>query len=96
MNFEILAHCALQALLEIYFLGHCEKEANMVVDKGAPKQHNQPSRKGKKAWRKNVDIEEVENGIGEVREEIIRGYEILSIAMLNSSKIPSKAARVAW
>lgn len=68
----------------------------MVVDKGAPKQHNQPSRKGKKAWRKNVDIEEVENGIDEVREEIIRGYEILSITMLDSSKLPFKAARVGW
>ena len=47
----------------------------MVIDKGAPKQHKQPSRKGKKAWRKNVDIEEVENGINEVREEVIQGYE---------------------
>ena len=55
--------------------GIYKEEANMIVDKGAPKQHNQPSRKGKKAWRKNVDIEEVENGIDEVREEIIRGCE---------------------
>ncbi|KAJ7089368.1 ribosome biogenesis protein Nop53/GLTSCR2 [Mycena belliarum] len=36
---------------------------------GAPSQHNQPSRKGKKAWRKNVDIQEVEEGIEELRAE---------------------------
>ncbi|KAF7345354.1 Ribosome biogenesis protein NOP53 [Mycena venus] len=36
---------------------------------GAPSQHNQPSRKGKKAWRKNVDLQEVEAGIEELRAE---------------------------
>lgn len=36
---------------------------------GAPAQHNQPSRKGKKAWRKNVDIQDVEEGIEELRAE---------------------------
>ncbi|KAF7309510.1 Ribosome biogenesis protein NOP53 [Mycena indigotica] len=36
---------------------------------GAPSQHNQPSRKGKKAWRKNVDIQEVEAGMEELRKE---------------------------
>ncbi|KAK7031589.1 ribosome biogenesis protein NOP53 [Favolaschia claudopus] len=36
---------------------------------GAPSQHNQSSRKGKKAWRKNVDIQEVEEGIEELRAE---------------------------
>ncbi|KAF7371023.1 Ribosome biogenesis protein NOP53 [Mycena sanguinolenta] len=36
---------------------------------GAPSQHNQPSRKGKKAWRKNVDLQEVEEGIEELRAE---------------------------
>ncbi|KAJ7484552.1 hypothetical protein FB451DRAFT_87371 [Mycena latifolia] len=36
---------------------------------GAPSQHNQPSRKGKKAWRKNVDIQDVEAGIEELRAE---------------------------
>lgn len=39
-----------------------------------PRQHNQPSRKGKKAWRKNVDISEVEKGLVELNEEVIRGY----------------------
>jgi len=39
----------------------------------APKQHSQPSRKGKKAWRKNVDIDEVQKGLEEVREQVIQG-----------------------
>ncbi|KZO94763.1 P60-like protein [Calocera viscosa TUFC12733] len=37
---------------------------------GAPAQHAQASRKGKRAWRKNVDIAEVEEGLEQVREEI--------------------------
>lgn len=41
---------------------------------GAPQQHKQPSRKGKKAWRKNVDVTEVVEGLEEVREEVIQGY----------------------
>ena len=41
----------------------------------APKQFTQPSRKGKKAWRKNVDVTEVEEGLRELNNEIIRGYE---------------------
>ncbi|KZT64456.1 tumor suppressor protein Gltscr2 [Daedalea quercina L-15889] len=36
---------------------------------GAPAQYKQSSRKGKKAWRKNVDIEEIEVGMEELREE---------------------------
>ncbi|KAF7547851.1 hypothetical protein G7Z17_g7424 [Cylindrodendrum hubeiense] len=39
----------------------------------APSQPNQPSRKGKKAWRKNVDVSEVQHGLVELNEEIIRG-----------------------
>jgi nucleolar protein 53 len=38
-----------------------------------PQQHTQPSRKGKKAWRKNVDITQVQVGLEEVREEVIKG-----------------------
>ncbi|KAE9962997.1 hypothetical protein BLS_009804 [Venturia inaequalis] len=38
-----------------------------------PRQSSQPSRKGKKAWRKNVDLTEVESGVELVREEIIKG-----------------------
>lgn len=43
----------------------------------APKQFSQPSRKGKKAWRKNVDVTEVEEGLRELNDEIIRGYDAL-------------------
>ena len=42
----------------------------------APQQHKQPSRKGKKAWRKNVDVTEIQEGLEEVREQIIKGYTI--------------------
>ncbi|KAG7445321.1 P60-like protein [Guyanagaster necrorhizus] len=36
---------------------------------GAPSQHNQSSRKGKRAWRKNVNIEDVEEALEGMREE---------------------------
>ncbi|TKX19804.1 hypothetical protein C1H76_8002 [Elsinoe australis] len=39
----------------------------------APAQHKQPSRKGKKAWRKNVDVSEVQSGLENAREEVIQG-----------------------
>ncbi|KAI1373234.1 P60-like protein [Hypoxylon crocopeplum] len=39
----------------------------------APATYKQPSRKGKKAWRKNVDVTEVEKGLEELNEEIIKG-----------------------
>lgn len=42
----------------------------------APSQYNQRSRKGKKAWRKNVDVTEVQKGLEELNEEIIRGFEL--------------------
>jgi nucleolar protein 53 len=42
---------------------------------GAPSQRNQGSRKGKRAWRKNVDIGEVEEGLEGLRaEERVTGY----------------------
>lgn len=39
-----------------------------------PMPSKQPSRKGKKAWRKNVDISDVQSGLEQVREEITQGY----------------------
>ncbi|KAL2371662.1 60S ribosomal biogenesis protein Nop53 [Blastomyces gilchristii SLH14081] len=39
----------------------------------APHQYKQPSRKGKRAWRKHVDITEVDAGLQRVREEEIEG-----------------------
>lgn len=42
---------------------------------GAPSQRSQSSRKGKRAWRKNIDIEEVEEGLEVMRtEERVTGY----------------------
>lgn len=38
-----------------------------------PQQHSQPSRKGKRAWRKNVDLNDLETGLEELREEVIKG-----------------------
>ncbi|KAI1336613.1 ribosome biogenesis protein Nop53/GLTSCR2 [Xylariaceae sp. FL0016] len=38
-----------------------------------PATYKQPSRKGKKAWRKNVDVTEVETGLEELQDEINKG-----------------------
>lgn len=40
----------------------------------APQQFKQPSRKGKKAWRKNVDVTEVQEGLRQLKDEEIKGY----------------------
>ncbi|QSS58737.1 p60 domain-containing protein [Histoplasma capsulatum] len=45
----------------------------MATTIGAPHQYKQPSRKGKKAWRKHVDMTEVDVGLQRVREEEIEG-----------------------
>lgn len=45
-----------------------------IIMTEAPKQFKQPSRKGKKAWRKNVDISEVQEGLETVRDEITKGW----------------------
>ncbi|KAE8166375.1 hypothetical protein BDV40DRAFT_285459 [Aspergillus tamarii] len=39
----------------------------------APRQFSQPSRKGKKAWRKNVDVTEVQEGLRLLKDEEIKG-----------------------
>lgn len=38
-----------------------------------PATHRQPSRKGKRAWRKNVDLDELQHGLESVRDEVIQG-----------------------
>lgn len=48
--------------------------ADTATQKRAPAQFKQPSRKGKKAWRKNVDVTQIQSGLEEVRGEIIQGY----------------------
>lgn len=40
----------------------------------APRQYKQPSRKGKRAWRKNVDVSEVQEGLRLLKDEEIKGY----------------------
>lgn len=45
----------------------------------APQTHSQPSRKGKRAWRKNVDIAEIQTGIENAKqEETITGGKLLA------------------
>ncbi len=46
-----------------------KKKISAASTVGAPAQHNQSSRKGKKAWRKNVDIEDLEDKLEGLREE---------------------------
>lgn len=47
--------------------------AAMATVHDPPRQPKQPSRKGKKAWRKNVDITEVQEGLENLREEVSKG-----------------------
>ena len=49
-------------------------KAEMATSKEAPQQYKQPSRKGKKAWRKNVDVSEIQVGLEAVRDEVIQGF----------------------
>jgi nucleolar protein 53 len=58
--------------------------ASAKKDFGAPSQHNQGSRKGKRAWRKNVDIDEVEEGLEGLRaEERVTGYVFIVVGPPN-------------
>ena len=47
-----------------------------------PKQHKQPSRKGKKAWRKHVDVSDVQAGLEQAREEVIKGSVFSTLHVL--------------
>jgi len=44
----------------------------------APATHTQPSRKGKKAWRKNVDISQIQTGLENVRDEIVKHGAVIA------------------
>ena len=55
----------------------------------APQQHKQPSRKGKKAWRKNVNVTDVQVGLEEAREEVIKGL-VPSIEGFRGSRTGAK------
>lgn len=50
------------------------RTAIMADVQKAPQQFKQTSRKGKKAWRKNVDITQLQAGLEDVRDEVIKGY----------------------
>jgi nucleolar protein 53 len=50
-----------------------------TLSPGAPRQYKQHSRKGKKAWRKNVDVSDIQEGLEVVRDEVIKGYKLPSI-----------------
>lgn len=64
----------------------------------APAQHKQPSRKGKKAWRKNVDVTQVQEGLEALREEVILGgpiaekpsEELFAVDTIGSEEIKKK------
>jgi len=47
---------------------------NMADSSNAPQQYKQPSRKGKQAWRKNVNITQVQAGLESARDELRGGY----------------------
>jgi hypothetical protein len=64
-----------------YFL-RLTRNLNMPISVDAPAQHKQPSRKGKKAWRKNVDVTEIQEGLEIVRDEVIKGYALSISACL--------------
>src|SRR5690242_11646506 len=49
------------------------RQRTAAMSDAAPAQYKQKSRKGKKAWRKNVDVTEVASGLDEVRGQIITG-----------------------
>ena len=59
-------------LLEVYFWRTTHQNTGNMSE-AAPAQYKQKSRKGKKAWRKNVDVTEVSAGLNEVRDQIIAG-----------------------
>ena len=55
------------------------KKTKSIV--GAPSQLSQNTRKGKKAWRKNIDIDNVEDGLETIRSE----ERVLGTALHNQS-----------
>ena len=45
----------------------------MVPSVDGPRQVKQKSRRGKREWRKNVDLTDVQDGLENVRKEVITG-----------------------
>lgn len=73
----------------------------MVDTESAPAQYKQPSRKGKKAWRKNVDVTQIQSGLEDVRDQIITGGviaekasdELFAVDTIGSADIQKDTAR---
>jgi nucleolar protein 53 len=59
----------------------------MATAEAPPAQYKQSSRKGKKAWRKNVDVTQISTGLEEVRDQIIQGYS-------NSGRLPKPFTKI--
>ncbi|KAH6619126.1 ribosome biogenesis protein Nop53/GLTSCR2 [Chaetomium sp. MPI-SDFR-AT-0129] len=67
----------------------------------APQQYKQPSRKGKKAWRKNVDISEIQHGLEELNDQIIKGgviaekesADLFTVDVAGDSAIPKRFSK---
>lgn len=56
--------------------------------RAAPQTHSQPSRKGKKAWRKNVDLTQLTQGLSAARdEEIVTGKKAVDIAAVSADEL---------
>ncbi|EOA86900.1 hypothetical protein ACJQWK_08958 [Exserohilum turcicum] len=73
-----------------------------MADTGsAPAQYKQSSRKGKKAWRKNVDVTQIQSGLDEVRDQIIHGGvvaektsdELFAVDTIGSAEIQKSVAK---
>ncbi|KAI4939757.1 uncharacterized protein J4E92_001043 [Alternaria infectoria] len=73
----------------------------MADTEAAPAQYKQSSRKGKKAWRKNVDVTEIQSGLEDVRDQIIQGGvisektadELFAVDVLGSAEIQKEVAK---
>lgn len=73
----------------------------MADNQDAPAQFKQPSRKGKKAWRKNVDVTQIQSGLEDVRSQIITGgviaektsEELFAVDTVGSAEIQKDTAR---
>ncbi|KAF1846582.1 P60-like protein [Cucurbitaria berberidis CBS 394.84] len=73
----------------------------MADTESAPAQYKQPSRKGKKAWRKNVDVTQIQSGLKDVQDQIIQGGviaektsdELFAVDVIGSADIQKEVAR---
>ena len=77
LQFSPSAFLHIQVLyyLPLHYKGSWIIEALKMTDSSVlpPQQFSQSSRKGKRAWRKHVDITEIQQGLEGVREEVIHG-----------------------